>query len=73
LLGRHDGGAAHSRYRQVGNAFPPLVAKAIGQSIRSALRMQRPPSRNGLEQLRLLEEPAVYYASGQPPKAHPFM
>jgi DNA (cytosine-5)-methyltransferase 1 len=66
-------GKKTAAYRQVGNAFPPLVAKAIGQSIRSALRMQRPPSRNGLEQLRLLEEPAVYYASGQPPKAHPFM
>ncbi|HBJ83332.1 MAG TPA: DNA (cytosine-5-)-methyltransferase [Verrucomicrobiales bacterium] len=66
-------GKKTAAYRQVGNAFPPLVAKAIGRSIRSALRMQRAPSNNGDEQLRLLEEPAVYYSSGQPLKPHHFM
>jgi DNA (cytosine-5)-methyltransferase 1 len=33
LLGRVDGGAAHSRYRQVGNAVPPLLARACARAI----------------------------------------
>ena len=37
LLGRHDGGPAHSRYRQVGNAVPPLLAKACAMAIRRAV------------------------------------
>lgn len=37
LLGRHDGGAAHSRYRQVGNAVPPLLAKACAEALMSAV------------------------------------
>lgn len=37
LLGRVDGGAAHSRYRQVGNAVPPLLAKACARAIYRAV------------------------------------
>lgn len=37
LPGRHDGGAAHSRYRQVGNAVPPLLARACASAIRKTL------------------------------------
>jgi len=37
LPGRIDGGAAHSRYRQVGNAVPPLLARAIAEAIGQAL------------------------------------
>jgi DNA (cytosine-5)-methyltransferase 1 len=37
LLGRHDGGAAHSRYRQVGNAVPPLLARACAAAIHKAV------------------------------------
>lgn len=37
LLGRHAGGPAHSKYRQIGNAVPPLLAKACAQAIRQAV------------------------------------
>jgi DNA (cytosine-5)-methyltransferase 1 len=37
LKGRIEGGAAHSRYRQAGNAVPPLLARAVGVALFAAL------------------------------------
>lgn len=37
LAGRIDGGAAHSRYRQAGNAVPPLLAAAAAQALRASI------------------------------------
>jgi DNA (cytosine-5)-methyltransferase 1 len=39
--GRHDGGPAHSRYRQAGNAVPPLLARALAQDLIGQLRAVR--------------------------------
>lgn len=40
LSGRIEGGPAHSRYRQVGNAVPPLLAQAVAQAFRNLLAPQ---------------------------------
>lgn len=37
ISGRHDGGPAHSRYRQVGNAVPPLLARAVAEALENVL------------------------------------
>lgn len=54
-------GGKTAAYRQVGNAFPPLVAKAMGTSILSLFngKPARTTKAEG-EQMRLLEEPTEY-------------
>jgi DNA (cytosine-5)-methyltransferase 1 len=41
LPGRISGGGAHSRYRQIGNAVPPLLAAAVGAALRETLLAAR--------------------------------
>jgi len=40
-------GLKTARYRQIGNAFPPPVAEAVGTAIRSALEHAGPPQSGG--------------------------
>lgn len=41
LPGRISGGARHSRYRQVGNAVPPLLAVALAREVNTLVRAAR--------------------------------
>jgi DNA (cytosine-5)-methyltransferase 1 len=43
LPGRIEGGAAHSRYRQVGNAVPPILARAVAQKLAEQLARNAKP------------------------------
>jgi len=47
LPGRISGGAAHSRYRQVGNAVPPLLAAAIARELATVIRTARQRAAHG--------------------------
>jgi DNA (cytosine-5)-methyltransferase 1 len=43
LPGRIEGGAAHSRYRQVGNAVPPILAREVAQKLAEQLVRRMKP------------------------------
>lgn len=51
IEGRHDGGAAHSRYRQIGNAVPPLLAEAVARALSDALTTKTTRPRQAPETL----------------------
>lgn len=56
-------GRKTSAYRQIGNALPPPVAMAVGQSIQSALASHRSPRQPlAVGQLRLIEKRREYAA-----------
>ena len=57
-------GKKTAAYRQMGNAFPPPVAKAVGLSIIAAFERRSKPGALALE-LRLLEKSPTYKASCQ--------
>jgi len=44
IPGRHDGGPAHSRYRQVGNAVPPLLARTVATALLATLLSAHKPA-----------------------------
>ena len=68
LQGFPDGwkftGKKTAAYRQMGNAFPPPVAKAVGLAIIAAFERRSKPGALALE-LRLLEKSPTYKASCQ--------
>ena len=60
-------GRKTTRYRQIGNAFPPPVAEAVGRSIADAL-LQRVPERKLVEQTDAVHDP-VYRVLTQSSRA----
>lgn len=67
-------GKKTAQYRQVGNAFPPLVAEAVGKAITRAFERQ-PLGVSGLEsgqyEQRLCETPAQFGKRKRPKKDSP--
>jgi DNA (cytosine-5)-methyltransferase 1 len=59
-------GRKTAAYRQVGNAFPPLVAKAVGSSIFAALRFRSQAA--AARSLRLFETPPQWNTQVPPKK-----
>jgi DNA (cytosine-5)-methyltransferase 1 len=57
-------GKKTSRYRQVGNAFPPPVAEAVGTAIRAALERTTPP-RALVENLEAVHDPIYSVLRGR--------
>lgn len=49
-------GRKTSRYRQIGNAFPPPVARAVGTSIRKALKHEGPQRDRGAVEAEVLHD-----------------
>lgn len=67
-------GRKTASYRQVGNAFPPLVARAVGLAIANALHKRRVPIakiESSDEGMRLLESPPKWRASAKSSKPKP--
>lgn len=52
-------GRKTSRYRQIGNAFPPPVARAIGGAVSAALRHEGPIVRDPMRELQRLHDPVL--------------
>lgn len=52
-------GRKTSRYRQIGNAFPPPVARAIGGAVSAALRHEGPTVRDPMRELQRLHDPVL--------------
>jgi len=52
-------GRKTSRYRQIGNAFPPPVASAIGAAIMTALQHEGPVVRDPMRELQRLHDPVL--------------
>jgi len=67
-------GRKTAMYRQVGNAFPPLVACAVGSAITNALHKRRVPIRSASTssgEMRLLESAPQWRTRNSPTKGRP--
>ncbi|WP_050023440.1 MULTISPECIES: DNA (cytosine-5-)-methyltransferase [unclassified Verrucomicrobium] len=64
-------GKKTAAYRQVGNAFPPPVAKAVGRAIISAFKRKTPAELlESQDQLQLLEKSRARYTTKAKKKSH---